>query len=407
MNEQQYYKELSKCVRCGACKSLCPTYLSALNETMGARGRVAMLGELSEKRLAPTKRLSEKIFSCILCETCKDLCPTGINIPEVIYHGRTRLKNSYNKGRLLSTVLKFSMPRMNTVFFLLRGLQKLFFQPFHKAGRYVVATRFRDSFMGKLRYVPPITSKPFKNSVQVHKSIKKISRIAIFAGCNINYFYPHLGDALLNVLLTKGYEVVVTKGEVCCGAPMRSLGLEQEASSLARKNIDLFNKMRVEAIISMCPTCTMVIKQQYPLLVGDSIPNIMDINEFLIKYNFAKGLKIAHRVVTYHDPCHLRYGIGIKIEPRKILKGIQGINFVEMQNANGCCGFGGFFSLCFNNLSMSIGRKKMDNINNTPADTVVTSCPGCMMQLEGLKRETGTEIDIMHIVEVLDEAMHG
>ncbi len=373
---------------------------------MGARGRVAMLGELAEKRLAPTSGLSDRIFSCILCEACKNLCPTGINIPEVIYHGRTRLKKSYSKGRFLSTALKFSSRRMDAAFFILRSLQKLFYQPLYKTGR--------------LRYVPPITSKPFKNGFQFYKfrsgnlrKIKKIGRIAIFTGCNINYFYPELGDALLNILLTKGYEIVVFKGEVCCGAPMRSLGLEQEALSLAKKNIELFNKTRVEAILSMCPTCTMVIKHQYPILIGDSrngtgnsITNILDVNEFFIKYDIAKGLKITPRAVTYHDPCHLRYGMGVKTEPREILKDIQGIKLVEMEDADKCCGFGGLFSLSFKDLSKSIGRKKIDNIYNTSADTVVTSCPGCMTQLEDLKRETNTNINIMHIVEVLDEAMH-
>jgi glycolate oxidase iron-sulfur subunit len=393
MDELQYYRELSKCVRCGACKALCPTYLSALNETMGARGRIAMLGELRKKRFLPTKRLSERIFSCILCEACRELCPTGINIPEIIYHGRTELRGSYIWGRLLGMVLKFSLSRMDTVFFILRGLQKLFYQPLYRKGR--------------LRYFPMIVSKPFKNNFQVYKSIKKINRIALFVGCNINYLYPHLGKALLDILLAKGYEVVVVKGEVCCGAPMRSLGLEQEASLLAKKNVELFKKMRVEAILSMCPTCTMVIKHHYPLLIGEGITNIMDVNEFFIKYNIAKGLKIVPKVVTYHDPCRLRYGLGIKVEPRRILKDIQGIKLVEMQNADECCGFGGFFSLCFKDLSKTIGRKKIDNIYNTWADIVVTSCPGCMMQLEDLKKETDIKISIMHVVEVVNEAMHG
>jgi len=283
---------------------------------------------------------------------------------------------------------------MDTVFSILRGLQKFFYPPLYKAGR--------------LRYMPEIALSSFKDSAQVYKkNTKNIGRVAVFVGCSVNYFYPHLGAALLNILLSKGYEVVVLKGEVCCGAPYRSFGLEKEARALAKKNIELFNKMRVEAILCMCPTCTMVIKTQYPLLAGESIKKIMDVNEFFLKKDIISGLKTVRKTITYHDPCHLRYGLGIKDEPREVLKGIQGVEFIEMQNAEECCGFGGFFSLNFKELSKTIGKKKMSDIQNTWVDTVVTSCPGCMIQLEDLKRETNAGINIMHIVEVLDEAMHG
>ena len=358
---------------------------------MGARGRIAMLGELEETRIAPTKKLAEKIFSCMLCGACKNLCPTGINIPEVIYQGRSRLKNSFSRGRLLRTILKHSASRLDTVFSILRGMQKFFYQPLY--------------YTGRLPYIPEITREPFKNSFQVYKQFKKLSRIAIFAGCSVNYFYPELGRSLSKILLAKGFEVVVFKGELCCGAPLRSAGLEEEALSLAKKNFEHFSRVRAEAIISMCPTCTMVLREQYTDVKGATISTIMDINEFLIKFDITKGLEISPSVITYHDPCHLHYGLGIKDEPRQILKGIKGVEFVEMQHADECCGFAGLFSLHFKDISKNVGRKKIANIAGTKADTVVTSCPGCIMQLDGLKRENNMKINIKHIVEVVDEAM--
>ncbi len=393
MNELQYSETLSKCVKCGACKAFCPTYLSTLDETMGARGRIAILGALLENELSPTKRISDKIFSCILCEACNGLCPTGINIPETIYQGRARLKNYFRRKRLLTKAVKFSMSRMDPVFSIMRGLQKTVYPLLHRTGR--------------LRYMPEIAKVPFKNSAQVYKNTKKIGRISIFTGCSVNYLYPHLGDALLRVLLSKGYEVIVLKGEMCCGAPMRSLGLEKEAVVIAKKNIELFKKMRVEAVLSMCPTCTMTIRKHYPLLTGDTIGKIMDINEFFSKDESLRDIKTVQRVVTYHDPCHLRYGLGVVNEPRELLRNIQGINLVEMQNAEECCGFGGFFSMNFKDISKNIREKKINAARKTLADTLVTSCPGCMIQLEDIKKETGANIDIVHIIEIIDEAMHG
>ncbi len=385
--------ELKKCVRCGACKTLCPTYHLTLNESMGARGRVVLLGELCADNLAPTKKLAERIYSCMLCEACKGVCPTGINIPEVIYKGRALLKKSYKKGFMSKKALRIAINNMSSTMPFARVFQKFLYKPFYHS-------------MG-LRYFPEITSRPFHKNIQVYKNVKKTGRIAIFAGCNVNYFYPHLGYSLSNVLLTKGYEVVVFKGEECCGAPLRSMGLEEEASDMAKRNLDHFNKVRADAIISLCPTCTMVIRDQYPVIVGDTISNIMDLNEFLIKFNFIDDLETVPGVVTYHDPCHLSHGLGVREEPRKILNAIKGIEYREMKHADECCGFAGLFSMQFKDMANTIGMKKVENISNTSADTVVTSCPGCIMQLESLCKKAHLRINIKHMVEVVDEAMHG
>jgi glycolate oxidase iron-sulfur subunit len=392
MDETLYLKELSKCVRCGTCKTFCPTYLNTLNEAMGARGRVAMLGELGKKELVPTKTLAEKIFSCMLCGACKNLCPTGINIPELIYQGRNELKGAFKRGRAVRSVLKHSISRLGTLSPMLKLCQTLFYKPLNKAGL--------------VRYLPDIASRPFNQQAQVYKNMKKIGRVAIFAGCSVNYFYPKFGNALSSILLAKGYEVVVFKGEECCGAPLRSMGLEKEAALLAQKNIEHFNKVRAEAIVSMCPTCTMVIKEQYPVLTGGTITNIMDINEFISQNNIASGLAMKPSAMTYHDPCHLSYGLGIRDKPRQILNSIEGINLVEMKHADECCGFAGFFNVHYTDMSETIGKQKIQNISDTSTETVVTSCPGCIMQMEIMKRNRSAKFNIKHIVEVIDEAMH-
>jgi glycolate oxidase iron-sulfur subunit len=355
---------------------------------MSARGRVVLLGGLEEKRLRPTKNLSEKIFSCLLCEACKGICPLGIDIPETIYQGRKELKSSFNRGRLLRKAIRFSIYRMDTAFMLLKLFQKM---------------PYKSEIIG---YLPPVTAKPLKKIQGVFRNRKAIARIGLFLGCSVNYIYPSLGVALIQVLKRRNYEVVILSGEACCGAPLRSIGLEDDAISLARKNIGLFKNMKAEAVLSLCPTCTMVLKTQYPLLTGEGIPNIMDINEFFIKYDILKGLRIKPKTVTYHDPCHLSYGLGITEEPRRIMLDIEGIRLIEMKGSRNCCGFGGLFSRLFRELSTDIGKKKIESIKETGADTVVTSCPGCLMHLDDLKRKAEIDIEIMHIVELVDEAMN-
>ncbi|MBI5025707.1 MAG: (Fe-S)-binding protein [Nitrospirae bacterium] len=403
MNELQYYKELSRCVRCGACKAICPTYLEDLDEAMGTRGRLALLKALRDGRLRATSVMANMVFSCILCGACKGLCPTGVDILEVIYHGRAKLKGAFRRGYFLTAITKLSVSRMDYIFSILRNFQKVIYPVLYRSGM--------------MRYVPEIAQHPFKERVQVYKvgttrfrEGRTVGRVAIFAGCSVNYFYPTLGEALLRVLLKKGYEVIVLKGEVCCGAPMRALGLEEDAATLAKKNVELFGKMRSEAILTMCPTCAMTIKNEYPIMIGDSIDRVMDINQFFVEKGIAEGLKVEKRIAAYHDPCHLRYGLGIKEEPRALLRNIKGLELIEMEDSE-CCGFGGLFNMSFKNLSRRIGHRKLRAFTNTGANTFITSCPGCMMQLEDIKRSPGksgaapANVRIMHIVELVDEAL--
>jgi glycolate oxidase iron-sulfur subunit len=331
-----------------------------------------------------------KIFSCILCEACSGICPTGIDIPQIIYHARKNLRDFYFKASLLNRFTGFFLQRIELSFKLLKGL-------YWSVYPLLYSTHI-------LSYLPKPAAKPLRKSAQVYKSTKKIARVAIFVGCNVNYLYQRIGYSLLKILIKNGFEVVILKGEVCCGAPLKAMGFDKEALLLAKKNIELFNRLNAEAIISLCPTCTLTIRNHYPVYAGDSINNLMDTNEFLFSYNFLHDLSVRHRNVTYHDPCHLKYGLGIKNEPREILKAIQGIELIEMMNTEGCCGFGGLFSIQFKGLSRNIGRKKMEDISQTDADTLVTSCPGCILQLEGLLKNSSKRIKILHIAELVDEA---
>ncbi len=386
LNEAYFNEKLAKCVRCGTCKTLCPTYLTTHNESMGARGRMALLGELTKESIVPGKGIAERIFSCMLCGACEGSCPAGINIPEMIYSGRVLLKQKFSRKRFLRWALRHSVNHMDAAFTMLKWAQKV---PF------------------AFDAVPKVAPRPFRKKVKLFKKVKKIGRVALFAGCSINYLYPELGEALSNILLAKGYEVVAFNGETCCGAPFRAMGFEDEAKKQAEKNIEHYSRVRAEAVVSMCPTCTMTIRKQFPVLTGRTIPNIMDVNEFILKAGIADGLEIKPSVVTYHDPCHLGYGLKIKDEPRRILHGIKGVELKEMPHADECCGFAGLFRSQYKEISDTIGRNKLNNISIVSPDTVVTSCPGCIMQLEALRKRSDMDFRVMHIVEVIDQAMHG
>ena len=171
-----------------------------------------------------------------------------------------------------------------------------------------------------------------KDRLQVYTVSKKKGRVAVFTGCTVNFLYPYLGESLINVLHRLGYEVILPAGEVCCGAPLRTLGLEKEAIELAKKNLEIFSRLNVDAVLSLCPTCTLAIKAEYPKLIGEGIDKAKDISSFFLdelnssQFSLLSSLKGA----VYHDPCHLKYGLGIEREPREIIENI-GIDLIETE----------------------------------------------------------------------------
>jgi glycolate oxidase iron-sulfur subunit len=388
MEDRNYISELSKCVRCGSCKAFCPIYDEDSMESMGARGRLSILLGLSTGKLVSSKILNDRIFSCTLCGACSDLCPLGVDIKEVIYHGRTILKKSDRQRRRLRFLMKFFTKKPNLSFKLLSMTQHMFLPYLSKNGLF--------PFQAEL------PNRRLKDNVQVVTVPNKKGRVAVFTGCSINFIYPQLGESLINVLHAIGYEVILPAGEVCCGAPLRTLGLEEEAASMAEKNLALFGKLHVDAVISLCPTCTLTIKKEYPKLVGKGIENAFEISGFImdkLKTFPFSDLSANVKTAFYHDPCHMKYGLGITKEPRQII-GNAGIELMDAEE-NRCCGFAGLF--CFSNkeLSENLLNKCIQGYESPEAQNIITSCPGCIMQLS---RKSGNK-PVLHLIEVIEEAM--
>ncbi len=374
--------DLSRCTLCGSCKSLCPTYEQDITEGMGARGRLVLIKGLADGTLESSPLLNERIFSCILCGACSGICPLGIDLPEAICQARDMLRASDKKRNFLRRLLKFSTTWPYLSFRMLSLGQDVIMPILARRNVIPFRTRMPDQ--------------PFHVIEQVHKVPKKRGRVAIFAGCSVNYVMPHLGVSLINVLQTLGYEVVLLKGEVCCGAPLLGLGMEKEAVALAKKNELVLSRLKVDAVVSLCPTCTLSLKHTYSSLIGKGIEKAMDVSVFLNDMLEQKG-NISNSVV-YHDPCHLKYGLSAWEEPRRIITK-AGLDLVEPEES-GCCGFGGTFSVSYRDMSQNILRKQANHLLETMAGTVVTSCPGCMLHLGQVIRDR----PIIHLIELIEEA---
>lgn len=382
MDKSDYLDALSHCVRCGSCKAPCPTYDNEPSEGMGARGRLVLLRGLLSGDLKPSPVLNERIFSCILCNACASACPLGIDIPEAIYHGRSVLRQSDKKRRLLRSFARFSTKWPDISFKIMKMSRHLFLP--------LLARK------GIIPFCPDFPETPFRNIEQVHKVKNKRGRVAIFSGCSINYLFPLLGESLINVLRSMGYEIILPKGETCCGSPLRALGLEEEAVTLAKKNYQIFSKLKVEAILSLCPTCSLTLKSEYPKLIGHGLQKATDISAF-----FADKIgktELIGKTAVYHDPCHLVHGLGIKKEPREIIKK-AGFELLGTGTSE-CCGFGGVFCASYKEISENLLQKSSKKLLDTQAEVVVTSCPGCLLQLG---RQI-TDRPVLHLIELIEEA---
>lgn len=379
--------DLSLCVRCGTCKALCPTHIEFAKEGMSARGRIEMLKKFFSNELEATDILDDRIYTCLLCGSCDKSCPRGISVTAAIYEARRKLALKGKKHKLYRQLIKYAFRSRALAFSLLPILEKL--------GLHMPFANMRPfRTMKELQLNLPETR--LKKNLSVFKVQNPRGRVALFAGCSVEFLYPAMGRAFIQALNALDYEVVLPKGEVCCGAPLLSMGLTEETKYLARKNLNAFKKLQVDAVISLCPTCTHFIKDIYQELIGEGIDNATDISKFLCEASHLTSIQPLienHGKVVYHAPCHTVNYLDAVKEPGRIL-GAMGVDYSE-PDERGCCGFGGVVRLLHDDVSNSITASRADAFEG--ADTIVTSCPNCVLQLGSTIKEK----PVKHIVELI------
>ncbi|MBF0537567.1 MAG: (Fe-S)-binding protein [Nitrospirae bacterium] len=383
MNDKEFLSTLSLCVRCGGCKALCPSFEATHQETHTARGRLKLLKSLAERQIKPGASLNDKLFSCLMCGNCTSSCPLNIDIDEVFSHARGLLKENDSRHSTLRILTKLAFKNTDLTLKFIRPFQKIL-------EKKLTDMRFLPQNMG-------LIENPFKKT-EVFRPAEKIGRVAVFSGCSVKHIYPELSYSLATVLNALKYEVVFPHSEVCCGAPFRSLGMEADARSYAEKNYDVFSRLKVDAIVSLCPTCVVALTKHYPRLIGKELNNVYDISTFLKDKVTIKKKQIKLKV-SFHDPCHQKNFLKVTLQPRELLTQC-GAELVEPKRPL-CCGFGGTYSFFHKEASDRILEATSAQLLSTGCDVVVTSCPNCIFQLsKGL-----TEKPILHLIEVLEESI--
>ena len=416
----RFKADLDKCTKCGFCMSYCPVYQEERVESSVARGKIMLVRSLLSGELTVTGEMTEQLNRCTLCMTCAQNCPADTQVPSVITAARADKVKQRGLAFPYNIIYRWLLPRRRLFGYVVRlasWLQGIFLPKTKGTIRHL--SMFLSA-LGKGRHIPQIAPRFLRQSIpEINRSPREVATkytVGYFTGCMTDFVFPELGKKIVNFLTVNGVEVVIPRGQGCCGAPVfLGAGDFDTGRKMADANVKAFPDL--EYIITDCATCASAMKDYVKFLADTDVRKrnytefagkIKDITEFLV--DVLKLPPSAYRVadefrgktVTWHEPCHLGRYLGVKEQPRQILKSLTDINYVEMPDADRCCGMAGIFSIYFYELSKKIADKKIAAIESTGADIVVTDCPGCQIQLIDGATRNGMPQKVMHIMELFE-----
>jgi len=392
LNTEEIYEKLNSCNKCGFCQSTCRVYKETLREYHCARGRVRMIKAVADGTVKRSKFYEDVVNSCPLCLECAKACPSGVPTDQIILAARQDLAETNGLGLPKNIALKRVLGN--------NAFRKLSF----KSAKMMQGLKLIHGFRGIDVAGMPVSEVAFLDTVdKLPKLENPKAKVAFFVGCMFNHSLTDTARNLVKVLHANNVEVIIPKDQTCCGTPQHVYGEIKTFNNLVKNNIEQFGKLDVDAIITGCGSCGGTLKEYED---SNFASKVKDINEYLVdvlKVDLS-NLQGLYGKVTYHDPCHLVRGQGVTAQPRKLLKDLPGVEYVEMTRASSCCGAGGMFQGFYPEIAVPITDQKVDNIVKTGADTVVTSCPACANRIQGALNLSGNKQKVIHIVDVLAEA---
>ncbi len=410
---------LDSCIHCGLCLPACPTYLATGREMESPRGRIYLLSKWQEEggELAP--RAIEHLESCLGCLGCQTACPSGVKYEAILDQARPHL--AARRNWLTRQIMRFGFSqilphygRLKILGFLLR----------------LVQTLKLDSFVAKLPWIaqgPPILRKVadfqmFTPTVVKHlplpkkswKAGAKIGSAKLFSGCVMDIFYNHVNHAALRLMVRQG-TVVEVPAQTCCGALAFHAGELDIATALAKQNIDLFAQSDDHIVVTSAG-CGAMLKHYGQLLSADAVykekarsfsQRVQDLSENLVLGKFPAMTGTSQSHMVYHAACHLAHAQGVRVQPQELLSTVAastGAHLYDLPEAEHCCGSAGIYNLLNTSLSLKVLDRKMNFIEESGADVVVTSNPGCLLQLEAGVKGRALNVKVKHLAEALDDA---
>lgn len=406
------FRQMFECIRCGACLDVCPAFALVGGHVYGSKVYTGGIGTMLTHFLVSEERASEIQNICLQCGRCNEVCGGGLKIAEMIM--KLREKDMTENP---NAVKKFALDAVSDrkLFHSLLRIASVAQAPFTKGEPMI---RHLPLFLSGLtdgRSFPAIAPVPFRDIFPTieQKVENQKGTVALFAGCLLDFMYTDLARAVIANMNSIGYKVEFPLGQACCGCPASSLGDIENARKEAEINIEGMESEKYDYIVSACPSCTHQL-HLYPTFFEEGTPMHKRATELANKsFDFCKlfydlgGVLDAgddkKMKVTYHDSCHLKRSLNVSKEQRELLKHTNGVEFVEMNDCDNCCGFGGSYSVLYPEISAPILENKINNIKESGADVVAVDCPGCLMQIKGGLDARNIPIEVKHTAEILAE----
>jgi glycolate oxidase iron-sulfur subunit len=405
------------CVHCGLCLSFCPTYVELGTEMDSPRGRIAIMRSLHEGRFGLDAEVVRHLDLCLGCRACETACPSGVHYGELIEGVRPFIEQHYTRPlseRCKRWLINHIFPRplgVRLVSFLLRSGAALGFGRLARSHKLPPAIRY---WLGLLPEKGTVSSATL---LERYPAIgEKRYTVALLSGCVMPALFGATNQATVKVLRHNGCEVLVPRNQKCCGALLLHNGDKAAALALARHNIEVFGNLELDALVINAAGCGAMMKEYGELCKGDAVyhdkaerlaAKMKDVAEFLGGIPLKAPTRAIRAKVTYHDACHLAHGQGVREQPRALLRAIPGLQMVELPESDWCCGSAGTYNLTEPEMARRLLDRKVNNIQVTEADLVVTGNPGCLMQIRAGLQQRGLPIKAVHTVDLLAEAYEG
>ena len=406
-------KILRACVHCGFCTATCPTYVLLGDELDSPRGRIYLIKEMLEADSPATPEVVKHIDRCLSCLACMTTCPSGVNYMHLVDHAREHIEKTY-KRPLFDRAVRAMLARVltNPALFRLAAVAGQITRPLapvlEALGLYRMAAMLRLAPHHKL-------APPLELTGKVHSAAgNKRGRVALLSGCINPVLAPSTNEAAIRMLNRHGIEVVVAKGEACCGSLVHHMGREAEALANARNNIDAWTAEiegeGLDAILITVSGCGTTIKDYGFMLRTDPVyaakgarisALAKDVTEYLVTLNLAAVQAPALLTVAYHSACSLQHGQKVAREPKELLSKF-GFVVKDVPEGHLCCGSAGTYNILQPALAGKLRDRKVANIEWLAPDVIAAGNIGCITQIA-----TGTAIPVVHTVELLDWATGG
>jgi glycolate oxidase iron-sulfur subunit len=410
---------IDTCVHCGFCLPVCPTYVLWNEEMDSPRGRIYLIKMASEGAATINPQWVGHFDSCLGCMACMTACPSGVDYGKLIEATRAQIERKHQRSvgdRLYRRFVFSTFTRPDRL-----RLLRLPLLAYQKSG---LQTVLRSTGVLKLLPKKLQTMEALLPNLPPSESIAAVTpaqgpqrrRVGLLLGCVQREFLPQLNAATVRVLAAEGCEVVAPPEQPCCGALLVHAGEEDAAIALARRTIDVFERAKVDTIITNAAGCGSNVKEYGHLLRDDPeyserakkfAAKCQDVTELLAALEPRAKRNPLRVRVAYHDACHLQHAQGVRLQPRSLLAQIPGLELAEIPEAPVCCGSAGIYNLVQPDAANALGDRKAQLIVPLNVDVVATGNPGCLLQVQSSLGRSGHKTLVVHTIQLLDASLRG